>query len=263
MDLGLEGRVALVAASSRGLGRAVAEELAAEGAHLVMCARGAEALEEAAASVEATGAGDVLAIPTDLSDPVELSALTDAALSRFGHVDVLVNNAGGPPAGTFEDHSADAWRHAVRLNLESALDLTRAVLPGMKERGWGRILNVTSVAVKEPVDGLILSNSVRAAVTGFAKTLANEVAHYGITVNNVLPGFTRTDRLVELADATSERRGISRAEVEAEWNAVIPAARLGEPREFAAVVAFLASERASYVTGVSITVDGGRTKALF
>ena len=263
MDFGLTGRVALVAASSRGLGRAVAEELEAEGAHLVMCARGSEALAEAAASVEGRGTGEVLALSTDLSDRTQLEELTDAALSRFGRVDVLVNNAGGPPAGGFDDHGREAWRDAVRLNLESALDLTRAVLPGMKERQWGRILNITSVSVKEPVDGLILSSSVRAAVTGFAKTLANEVAEHGITVNNVLPGFTRTDRLEELAGALSERRGKTRAEVEAEWTAVIPAARLGEPREFAAVVAFLASERASYVTGVSITVDGGRTRALF
>lgn len=263
MDFGLKDRVALVAASSRGLGRAVAEEFAAEGAHLILCARGPEALAEAAVSVEECGTGEVLALPTDLSDPAQLEALTDEAFSRFGRIDVLVNNAGGPPAGAFEDHGPEAWRDAVRLNLESALTLTRAVLPGMKERQWGRIVNITSISAKEPVDGLILSNSVRAAVTGFAKTLANEVAAQGITVNCVLPGFTRTDRLEELADTLSEGHGKTRAEIEAEWTAVIPAARLGDPREFAAVVAFLASERASYVTGVSITVDGGRTRALF
>ncbi|MCG8467081.1 MAG: SDR family oxidoreductase [Gemmatimonadetes bacterium] len=262
MDLGLRGRVALVAASSKGLGRACAEELAAEGAHVVMCARSGATLSEAAEAVDAAGDGDVLALETDLTDPSAIDALTSAALDRFGHVDVLVNNAGGPPPGTFEEHDAEAWTDAVRLNLESALQLTRAVLPGMKSRGWGRIVNITSVAVKEPVDGLILSNSVRAAVTGWARTLANEVAEHGITVNNALPGFTRTERLERLAESQAAARGVSRAEIERDWNAAIPAGRVGEPREFAAVVTFLASERASYVNGVSVTVDGGRTRAL-
>ena len=263
MDLGIAGRVALVAASSKGLGRAVAEELAAEGTHLVMCARGEEALAEAVASADGCGPGEVLGLPADLSDPAQVAALTDAALERFGRVDILVNNAGGPPAGPFEAHGAAAWRDAIRLNLGSALQLTRALLPGMKERSWGRILNITSVAVKEPVDGLILSNSVRAAVTGFAKSLSNEVAGFGVTVNNVLPGFTRTARLEQLARVQAQAGGISEEEVEAGWNAAIPAGRVGEAREFAAVVAFLASERASYVTGVSVAVDGGRTRALF
>lgn len=263
MDLGIAGRVALVAASSQGLGRAVAEELAAEGTHLVMCARGEAVLAEAVASADARGPGDVVGITADLSDPADVARLTEATMSRFGRVDILVNNAGGPPTGKFEDHDAAAWQAAVRLNLESALELTRAVLPGMKERGWGRILNITSVAVKEPVDGLILSNSVRAAVTGFAKSLSNEVAAYGVTVNNVLPGFTRTARLDQLAESVARTGGTSTEEVEAGWKTVIPAHRLGDPREFAAVVAFLASDRASYVTGVSIAVDGGRTRALY
>ena len=263
MDFGIAGRVALVAASSKGLGRAVAEELAAEGTHLVMCARGEDDLADAVAAADGRGPGEVLGIPTDLSDPTAVAALVDRAQDRFGRVDILVNNAGGPPAGPFEAHDEAAWRAAVRLNLDSALQLTRAVLPGMKERGWGRILNITSVAVKEPVDGLILSNSVRAAVTGFAKSLSNEVAEFGVTVNNILPGFTRTARLEQLASVRAEAGGISTEEVEAGWNAAIPARRLGEAREFAAVVAFLASERASYVTGVSVAVDGGRTRALY
>lgn len=263
MDLGLGGRVALVAASSKGLGRAVAEELASEGAHVAMCARGPETLEEAAAAVSAAGPGEVLAIRADLSHADEAARVVVETLERFGHIDVLVNNAGGPPAGSFEDHDREAWQAAIRLNLESALELTRRVLPGMKERGWGRIINITSVSVKEPVDGLILSNSVRAAVTGFAKSLSNEVAASGITVNNALPGYTRTGRLEELAEALSRKQGITPEEVEAGWTSVIPAGRLGEPREFAALVAFLASERASYINGVSVTVDGGRTRALY
>ncbi len=262
MDLGLTDRVVLVAASSKGLGLACAEEFAAEGAHVILCARGADALATAAKAVEAAGPGEVLSVPTDLADAASIDALTTETLQRFGHVDVLVNNAGGPPPGKFEEHSTEAWGAAVRLNLESALQLARAVLPGMKERRWGRIVNVTSVAVKEPVDGLILSNSVRAAVTGWARTLANEVGEFGITVNNAMPGFTRTERLDQLAQSQSAARGLSREEIEKEWEAVIPAARLGEPREFAALVAFLGSDRASYINGVSIAVDGGRTRTL-
>ena len=261
MDLGLAGKVSLVAASSRGLGRAIAEELAAEGSDLLLCARGKEALREAARAVEALGVRAV-AVPTDLSEPAEIDRLVDTGLSELGRIDVLVTNAGGPPAGTFESHPAEAWRQAVRLNLESVLQLVRRVLPGMKERGWGRVVNVTSIAVKEPIDGLILSNSVRAAVTGFARTLANEVAPYGITVNNAMPGYTRTARLEELAERIGAARGSGPDEVIAEWEAGIPVGRIGTPREFAALVAFLASERASYITGASIAVDGGRIRAL-
>lgn len=258
MELGLSGRVALVAASSKGLGRAVAEELAREGADLVMCARGAAALEEAAAAIRAETGRRVLAVAADVSDPAELSRVTDAALGEMGRVDVLVNNSGGPPAGPFDSHSPEAWAAAVRLLLDSTVNLTRAVLPGMKERRWGRILNVTSIAVKQPVENLILSNSVRAAVTGFARTLANEVAPYGITVNNLLPGYTRTDRVVQLATSG----GKAPEEAFGKWEREIPMGRLGEPREFAALAAFLASDRASYITAQSIAVDGGWVKAL-
>ena len=262
MDLGLRGKVALVAASSRGLGRAVAEELAAEGADFVMCARGADALREAADAIRRDTGVHVVDVAADLGELAGVEAVVGAATAAFGRVDVLVTNTGGPPAGLFESHSREAWQTAVRHNLESVLDLTRAVLPGMKERRWGRIVNVTSIAVKQPVENLILSNSVRAAVTGFARTLANEVAADGITVNNVLPGYTRTERVVELADHTAARRGVSRDEAFAAWEREIPMRRLGEPREFAAVVAFLCSERASYVTGTSIPVDGGWIRSL-
>ncbi|MDF1505669.1 SDR family oxidoreductase [Roseisolibacter sp. H3M3-2] len=261
MDLGLGGKVALVAASSRGLGRAVAEELAREGAHLVMCARGAEALEEAAAAVRAAGTR-VLALAADLSEPAEVARVTRAALDEFGAVDVLVTNTGGPPAGPFESHSAEAWHQAVRQNLDSVVNLVRAVLPGMKERRWGRIVNVTSIAVKQPVDNLILSNSVRAAVTGFARTLANEVAPFGVTVNSVLPGYTRTQRVDELAARNAQLRGTSADAERSVWEGQIPMARLGEPDEFAAAVAFLASARASYITGQNLAVDGGWIRGL-
>lgn len=262
MDLGLNGKVALVAASSRGLGRAVAEELAREGAHLALCARGEEALRETAAEIRRSTGARVLARPADLARHEEAERFAAAALAEFGRVDVLVTNAGGPPAGPFESHSLEEWRGAVRQLLESAVTLVRSVLPGMKERRWGRIVTITSVAVRQPVDGLILSNSVRAAVAGFARTLANEVAPHGITVNNVMPGYTRTDRLEELARRIAEDRGISREEAFGGWEKEIPAGRLGEPPELAALVAFLASERASYITGVSIPVDGGWTRSL-
>jgi 3-oxoacyl-[acyl-carrier protein] reductase len=261
VDLGLSGKVALVAASSRGLGRAVAEELAREGVRLVLCARGETALHEAADAIRATGA-EVKAVRADVSRPADVARVVEAGTRAFGHIDILVTNGGGPPAGPFESHAADAWHEAVRQNLDSVVELTRAVLPGMKERRWGRIINVTSIAVKQPVDNLILSNSVRAAVTGFARTLANEVAPFGITVNNVMPGYTRTQRVDDLAARNAELHGTS-AEVQvAGWERQIPMGRLGRPAEFAAMVAFLASERASYTTGASIPVDGGWIKSL-
>jgi 3-oxoacyl-[acyl-carrier protein] reductase len=261
MDLGLGGKVALVAASSRGLGRAVAEELAREGAQLVLCARGEAALSETAAAIRASGAA-VEAVVADVSQAAGVAHVVEAGMRAFGRVDILVTNGGGPPAGPFESHDAAAWEEAVRQNLYSVVELTRAVLPGMKARRWGRIVNVTSIAVKQPVDNLILSNSVRAAVTGFARTLANEVAPFGITVNNVMPGYTRTQRVDELAARNATLRGTSPGAEMAAWEGQIPMGRLGRPEEFAATVAFLASERASYTTGASIPVDGGWIRAL-
>ncbi len=262
MDLGLKGKVALVAASSKGLGRAVAEELAAEGAHLVICARGKETLELTAESIRQQSAVKVIAVVADMSDPNDAARVVKAAFAEFGQVDILVTNSGGPPSGPFESLTPEMWDTATRLLLKSAVELTRAVLPGMKERRWGRILNVTSIAAKQPIEGLMLSNSLRAAVIGFARTLANEVAPFGVTVNNLLPGYTRTDRVQELARAASGKTGGSNTDIVAKWEKEIPMGRLGEPREFAALAAFLASERASYITGSSIAVDGGWIRSL-
>jgi 3-oxoacyl-[acyl-carrier protein] reductase len=261
MNLGLVGRVARVTAASKGLGRAIAEELAAEGATVAMCARGEAALKEAADSVASRG-NQVLPIVGDVSRTEDVERIVGDTIARFGRVDILVNNAGGPPSGPFESLTPAQWDEAIRLTLLSAVNLTRLVLLGMKERKWGRIINVTSITVKQPVDGLMLSNSIRAAVTGFARTLANEVASFGITVNNILPGFTRTERVEELARQTAEREGITADEALAKSISQIPMRRLAEPREFAAVAAFLASERASYVTGVSVAVDGGWIRGL-
>lgn len=262
MDLGLRGKVALVSASSKGLGRAVAEELGAEGANLVMCARGEGVLGETADSIRKRSGVTVVAVPADVSDPAGSARVVKAALDAFGKVDILVTNSGGPPSGPFETFTPEMWDSAIRLLLKSAVDLTRAVLPGMKERRWGRILNVTSIAAKQPVEGLMLSNSLRAAVTGFARTLANEVAPFGVTVNNLLPGYTRTDRVEELARAAASKSGASGKETFSKWEKEIPMGRLGEPREFGALAAFLASERASYITGSSIAVDGGWIRSL-
>jgi 3-oxoacyl-[acyl-carrier protein] reductase len=262
MDLGLRGKVALVSASSKGLGRAIAEELASEGADLVMCARGEDALQKTATSIRDSTGVTVVEVSADVSEQRGIDRVAKTALDKFGKVDILVTNSGGPPSGPFESFTPETWEQATRLLLMSAVGLTRAVLPGMKERRWGRIINVTSIAVKQPVDGLMLSNSLRAAVTGFARTLANEVARFNVTVNNILPGYTRTDRVEQLARVTAEKTGTSTGDSFAKWEREIPMGRLGEPREFAALAAFLASERASYITAGSIPVDGGWIRSL-
>jgi 3-oxoacyl-[acyl-carrier protein] reductase len=262
MDLGLRGKVALVTAASRGLGRAIAFELAREAAKVVMCARRQDVLEAARADIVASTGADVHAVVADVSVREQIAMVTTEALARFGQVDILVSNAGGPPAGPFEQHGWDAWERAVNLTLRSAVELARGVLPGMRTRRWGRIINVTSIAVKQPVDNLILSNSIRSAVTGFARTLANEVAADGVTVNCVLPGYTRTERVEELADANASKEGLTRRDVLSRFEREIPMKRLGEPDEFAAMTTFLASERASYITGQSIVVDGGWIRSL-
>jgi 3-oxoacyl-[acyl-carrier protein] reductase len=262
LDFGIRDKVALVAASSKGLGRAIAEELAAEGVHLVMCARGEDALREAADSIRERSGVKVVDVAADVSEQSGIDRVARTALEKFGRVDILVNNSGGPPSGPFESYTPEMWESATRLLLSSVVGLTRAVLPGMKERKWGRILNVTSIAVKQPIEGLMLSNSIRAAVTGFARSLANEVASFNVTVNNLMPGYTRTDRMEQLGRAAAERSGIPIEQTFAKWEKEIPMGRLGEPREFAALAAFLASERASYITGSSIAVDGGWIRSI-
>ena len=262
MDFGIRGKVALVAASSRGLGRASAEALAAEGTDLVLCARGESALRETAEHIRRTTGVRVVDVVADVAAPDGIARVLDAARHELGRVDILVTNGGGPPAGPFDSHASDAWEDAVRSTLTSVVELVRGVLPGMRERKWGRIVNITSIAVKQPVDNLILSNSVRAAVTGFARTLANEVAPHGITVNNVMPGFTRTARVEELAERTATLKGSTPAAAFAAWESQIPMGRLGEPPELGAMVCFLCSTHASYTTGASIPVDGGWIRSL-
>lgn len=258
MNLGLDDKVALVCGASRGLGRAIAEELAAEGASLALCARDAERLAASAAEI----GPEALAVPADLAVPGEPTRVVEATLERFGRLDILVANTGGPPAGTHDTLSLEDWDRATALLLRSTVELATSALPSMKERGWGRILAVTSVAVKQPVDNLMLSNSLRAAVTGFAVTLAREVAKDGITVNTILPGYTSTERVTELNQANAEREGVDAGEIQARLEASIPMGRLADPQEFAALAAFLASERAGYITGGALAVDGGWLRGL-
>jgi 3-oxoacyl-[acyl-carrier protein] reductase len=259
MFLGLRGKTALVAAASKGLGYAIARELAMEGATIVICARGKEILKEARDRLATDTGAKVYAIAADLTRYEDVRRVTATSLEKLGRIDVLINNNGGPPAGPFEAHDWATWQGAFDQTLRSAVEMTRAVLPGMKERRWGRIINVTSMAAKQPVDNLMLSNSLRAAVHGFARTLANEVAEFGITVNNILPGYTRTERVESLAAATAKRDGTDTAAVLTRFERDVPMKRLGEPEEFAAIAAFLASERASYI---SIAVDGGWVRGL-
>jgi len=262
MELGLRNRVAIVAAGSKGLGRAVAEELAAEGAAVVICARGREALEAAVTRITDAG-GRAHAVAADVSVPADITRVVEAANRVYGPVDILVTNSGGPKPGRFESLTNADWDAAARVLLGNAVEFTRAVLPAMRERRWGRILNITSIAAKQPVDGLMLSNSLRAAVTAFGRTLANEVAAEGVTVNNLMPGYTRTERVVELSEHLATTEQTTPEAVIGRWEREIPLGRIGEPREFAALVAFLASARASYITGQSIAVDGGWIKSVY
>jgi 3-oxoacyl-[acyl-carrier protein] reductase len=262
LDLGLRGKVAIVAAASKGLGRAVAEELTREGAEVAICARTAVDLEKAAARIRSAGGREVFQRPLDVGDSKAVADFVEAVEKRFGRVDICVTNTGGPPSKLFEATTNEDWKVWTDQLLMSTVYFAQAVLPRMKKNNWGRFLTITSYSVKQPVEGLLLSNSLRAGVTGLVRTLANEYGPYGITANNVCPGYTRTDRLDDLAGMMAERTGSSTDEVFAGWKKLIPAGRLGTPEEFASVVAFLASERASYVNGVSLTIDGGTTRSL-
>jgi 3-oxoacyl-[acyl-carrier protein] reductase len=262
LDLGLEGRVAIVASASKGLGRAAAEELAREGASVAICARGASELEQAAAHIQESTGREVFHQAVDVTNPSAVAHFVGAVEDHFGRLDICISNSGGPPSKLFAETQPEDWRSAVDLLLMSAVFFAREAMPRMQKNKWGRFLTITSSAVKQPVNGLLLSNSIRAAVTGLARTLANEYAQYGITVNNVCPGYTRTARLDGLAATISTRAGTQPEAVFADWTHQIPAGRIGTPQEFAAVVAFLVSERASYVNGVSLAVDGGMVRSL-
>ena len=257
MDLGLKGKCAIVCAASKGLGRASALALAREGASIVMCARRADALEQAAREIGAETGATVLAVPADVGVQADADRLIRTAADSLGGIDVLVTNTGGPPSGPFEGIRDADWYAAIESLLMSVVRLSRGVIPHMRARGGGRIIHITSISVKQPVQGLVLSNALRAAVTGLSKTLSNELASDRILVNCVAPGYTATDRVVELTAAAAQREGIAPEIVQKRTEEKIPMRRMGTPDEFGAAVAFLASDRASYLTGVTLQVDGG------
>jgi 3-oxoacyl-[acyl-carrier protein] reductase len=251
MDLGIRNKTALVLASSKGLGKAVAIELAKEGAKVIICGTDEAALAATKAEIEVLALGNVLSVVCDLTDDAQRKNLVDQSVAAFGSIDILVTNTGGPAAGPFEQFTTTDWNYIFNLLFLSAVDIIQQVLPAMKANRFGRILTITSVAVKQPADNLISSNAVRTSLLGLVKSLSNEVAGYGITVNNLMPGYTSTNRLQELIEKNPAVNNVKQT---------IPMKRFGTPEEFAAAAAFLVSERASYITGQSLAVDGGWIK---
>jgi 3-oxoacyl-[acyl-carrier protein] reductase len=262
MDLGLKNRVAVVAASSQGIGRATAEAFAAEGCRVAMCARNSQTLHATADKIRKEYAAEVLAEAFDVTDAVAVGRFVAAVAQKFGTVDICVTNAGGPPAKGFLSASLEEWQRALELNFLSTVYFAREVIPHMQRQHWGRIITLTSITTKQPVADLVLSNAVRAAVVGLVKSLANEFGKDGILVNNVGPGFTATDRLKELAKTRAAATGKTEQDLFDGWAADAPLKRLGQPREVAETIVWLASERASYITGQTLLVDGGIYKGL-
>jgi 3-oxoacyl-[acyl-carrier protein] reductase len=261
VDLGLAGKVALVGGASRGIGRAVAAGLAQEGCRVAICARDQSRLDATANEIGAAAGVDVLAVPCDMSVAADIERFVRETATHFGRLDIVVNNAGGPPPGTFETHDDAAWQKALDQNFFSVVRTVRAALPHLRAAGGGRIVNITSIAVKEPIAGLILSNAARLGVVGLAKTLSRELGPDNITVNNVCPGLTLTDRMRELYGGRAQATGRSLEDVLAEESARIPLRRLAEAKDVAALVIFLASDPARQITGTTIQVDGGSTAA--
>ena len=253
MKFGITGKKAFVMASSKGLGKSVALELAKEGCDIAICGRNEASLSATVDEIKSISDGQIISVSGDVSAREDRDRIMKEVLNHFGNVDILVTNSGGPPAGPFEDHNLDTWQNAYQLLLEGTVDMIQRVIPGMKENKWGRIVTISSQAIKQPVAGLVLSNSVRASLLGLVKTLSQELGQYNITVNNALPGYTKTDRLNNLLVTNP---GIASAIDE------IPLGRFAEVEEFAAAVAFLCSERASYISGVALPVDGGWIKGI-
>ncbi len=262
MDLGLMGRVAIVTGSSQGIGKAIALGLAQEGVRVSICARNEKRLEETAKEIRSATSIDVLPVQTDLTKEDDIRRLVAKTVEVFGRIDILVNNTGGPPSATFLETSEENWRTAVNLLLMSVVTSCLEVTPHMQERNWGRIINMTSFAAKQPADKLVLSNSIRAGILGLSKSLANELAKDGILVNAVCPGWTLTQRVEELAKTEAKTSGKTSEAIIKDWESQIPLRRLAQPSEIANLVVFLASERASYITGAVFQVDGGYTKGM-
>lgn len=262
MDLGLQGKVALVGGASRGLGYAAALELAREGCKVALCSRDEGKIKAAAARIAGETGGAAAGFALDLNDSESPAKLVAAVSGQLGPVDILVHNTGGPPVGKFDSLSVEQYESALNNNFLSAVRLAKEVVPGMKVRGWGRIVNITSISVKQPLQGLMLSNCSRTAVVGWARTLATEVAGAGITVNNVCPGTIYTERTEELAKGRAGLNGTTPEEEIEKAKEEIPMGRLGKPEELAGLIAFLASNRAAFITGTTIQCDGGAFRGL-
>jgi 3-oxoacyl-[acyl-carrier protein] reductase len=262
MELGLKGRGVIVAASSEGMGRATAEAFAREGAQVAMCARTEQTLREAADQIRSATGAEIYAAPLDVTEAGAVQRFVEQAAKQFGRIDVCVTNAGGPPAKNFLSITPDEWRKAVDQNFMSVVHLAKAVIPYMQRHRWGRIITITSVSVKQPLPELTLSNAVRAAVVGLVKSISNEFGKDGILANNVAPGYTTTERLQELAGTRALAAGVSTQQIYEQWAADAPVKRLADPKEVAETIVWLASERASYITGQTVLVDGGIYRGL-
>lgn len=263
MDLRIEGKVALVTAASKGLGKAVAIQLVSEGANVVICSRNLESLQKTKFEIKKNTNKEISIIACDVKVEKQVKQMIDSVIQEYGTIDILITNAGGPPAGSFSDFRVEDYRNAVELNLLSTISLCQKVVPLMQKQKWGRIVMMTSVSVKQPIGNLILSNTARTGVIGFMKSLSNEVAKDGITVNSICPGYTKTQRIVNLAKAFTKSGNGTIEDFYKKLEAEIPMKRIGSPEEFAQSVAFLVSEGAGYITGVSLKVDGGFAKGLF
>jgi len=263
MDLGLRGRIALVTGSSKGLGKAVAFKLAAEGCEVVISSRNNDNLQLAASEIAKSTGKEITTIKCDVTDKAEIEALKKTIIKKFARLDILVCNAGGPPAGYIDDFETPDYRDALELNLISTVSLCNAFYPIMKKHNWGRIINITSISVKQPIDNLILSNTARTGVIGFSKSLSNQLAPFGITVNAVCPGYTDTERVAGLAKSYQDSGKGTERDFYRNISSAIPMGRMAKPGEFADAVTFLASERAGYITGIALQIDGGFYKGLY
>lgn len=262
MDLGLTGKVAIVAASSKGLGYAVAHALAAEGCRVCVSSRSVDAASKAARQIASATGAEVIGLACDVTRGEDCERLVKEVAQKWGGTDILINNSGGPAPGSFDAADENAWQAAIDSTLMNVVRMSRLCIPHMKQKKWGRIITITSTSAVQPIDNLMLSNALRGAVHGLSKTLATELAPHGILVNCVLPGMHATDRLTHLSEARAKVSGLTPAEEYAKLSQAIPLGRLGEPAELGAAVAFLASQRASFITGTSLVVDGGATRGL-
>jgi 3-oxoacyl-[acyl-carrier protein] reductase len=262
LDLGLKNRVAIVTGSSQGIGKAIACGLAKEGANVTICARTADTLNATAKEIESLFGTEVLAFPADLKVKESIQAMVKATATKFGRIDILVNNTGGPPSALFSETTDKDWQETFDSLLMGVINCCREVTPYMKAKKWGRIINMTSFAAKQPEERLVLSNAIRAGVLGLTKTLSNELAEYGILVNAVCPGWTLTDRVKGLAQSKANKTGQDWLAIISEWTKSIALNRMAQPEEIANLVVFLASEKASYITGAVVQVDGGVIKSL-